>query len=516
MPRFRLFPAALLLVAALWSQGALARGAWQVESQYAFNNPEGVGIVGPFVDQDVQLWVLGNDTENGNCVLFGPFGESALHQTDWTLPDVDDVPTYTQCIAVASGPDAGFLIRGYILIQPVENGPQPITCGDDFCDAFEAPMQPNQCPADCGPLGFIAYVDSNFELVWGPTWDEDYIEVGDYDHPLPEIGWSESRDRVLVFFQTLVDIGPDSVPELHGVSIADGTGLVRRVITSWGNITDGELEGLLVTPEDGRFLVVGHSNGSQFLLYNGLESIESYPAGGIDWSTEKIAYVQFGSDESLYVQHYPRLDVTGAAGSLSRISTDGSTAFYTRSLERVAEVPVPDLPDPVEVTLRRPVLAYVTDSTFTFVRQLGSGEFALHTFDNFNGRELGVQPLSTIDENPPTHVADAGQPDRLILMTQLLNPDLTIRRFVDIIAFDLASETPGGIPDLEDTTGDTSFPDAPDAGGGDAGGDAGGGGGGGSGCCQTAVSQGSHDTWLTLAGLLSLGLIRRRRRPAAR
>ena len=417
-----------------FSSPAHGRGAWSVEAQYEFPNPEGVRLIGPFVDAEGNPWVLGNHLENGECQLIGPFVQDNPTPTSWQVEvEVDDGVYEAQpsiCISLEAGSDGGFLVRGLIPAPP-------------FTEEIDQ--------------GFIVKLDSEFQTVW-TVFDEGHTELGVYHSPLPNVAYSEALNRALTWFLGVVNLGTESVGQLHALSIMETRGIVRQVVTSFGRASTGELQGLLVIPDSGRFLIVVHDNGTTFLVYDGLETIDLHNAGGvIDWGDQSVDYVQFAEDGALYIVHHPRLDFSGVLTHLARVSGDGETHYYDQDLAKTVEITNEETREPVELTFPRPFLNYVTASTATFVRSAGN-DYVLHVYDNFNGDELAIQSLSTIDPNIPTHMADARSTDRLILMTAQENPDGSFTRLVDLISWDSEAETPGIYPQpvVETPVGDAT------------------------------------------------------------
>ena len=424
---------AILVCASLISGHVHAIGAWQIYQQYSFPNPEGVTIVAPFIDANGDPWVLGNDPENVQCVLIGPFNQNDPPSITWQIEDEGGFPDRTQCISVEPGPEGNFLIRGY---RP----PTPYT---------EETLR-----------GFIASLLPDYEIEW-IRWDDEYLEAGSYGQPLAPVAWSDSGGGILTFFLGVVTVGVDSVNILHGLSLADETGLLRRVISDWGNVSSGALQAVRVMP-DGDYLVVAHASGTEFLAYDGRESIDYFIPGGIAWEDESVLYVQF-QEESLYIAHYPRLDLTGIPTTLTRVSDDGDEQYYSRDLARIIEIPLEGEDEPLEVELPRPLLSYVTVSTSTFVR-FAEITYVLQVIDNESGNELAIQPLETIDPNVPTHMGDARSADKLILMTGAVDPATGgIIRYVDIIEWNPEAETPGGIPSETDEIDNAEQADGTDA-----------------------------------------------------
>ncbi|MCA9562476.1 MAG: hypothetical protein KC561_03260, partial [Myxococcales bacterium] len=224
MTRFPTQTVLATIASVCWLFGAMnqahALGAWFVESQFQFSEPEGVSLVGPFVDGDELPWVLGNHQENGYCVLIGPFDQDDPEVTTWQVEDESGVSQPSQCLSVTSTDEGNILIRGAIPQDPFLGTP---------------------------PQGFIVKLDGDFNVLW-QQWDEEFIELGDYYAPLPQVAVSPSRNRVMTFFNGIVSLGQESVNQLHGMSIAEDTGLVRRVITSWGASSTGELQALVTNP----------------------------------------------------------------------------------------------------------------------------------------------------------------------------------------------------------------------------------------------------------------------------
>jgi hypothetical protein len=488
---------AALLLGLLAAPGAAgATGAWQNDVQYSFINPEGVAIVAPFVDAEGRPWVLGNHFENFTCHFLGPFGSSSQDEVIWQVEDETATAQPTQCLSLTPGPAGGFLVRGQILPPPPP-----------------APEEP--------PRGFLVSFDAEWAVRW-VVFDESYTERGVYGGPLPFVAWSEDIGRIVVFFNGLVRIGTQTGTQLHGLSIADETGLVRRTISTWGNFSSGQLRGLEVIPETGDFLVVGHASGTQFLLYNGLESVSTFTGGTeIDWSDEDVNAVRAIGD-SVYISHFPRLDMQGIATNFGRFSADGATMWYDETAEKTIEVTDPNTGQPVDFEFTRPFLTYFTDNTATFVRS-APGDFVLHTYDAFTGDEWALQSLATVDENQPTHVGSAGDGDRLILMTAA-EVDGALVRYINVMLWDGEAATPPGYPQ-PDGSGGGGGADAGGGGDAGAGGDAGGGGGGAGGGsedgggddggCQVAGRTG--DAWALLAAIgIVAALPRRRARQSAR
>ena len=475
------FFVALLFVLLISAPGH-TRGAWSVATQFEFPDPEGVRLVGPFVDGDRDPWVLGNHLENAECHLIGPFDQDNPSTTIWQVEVEDGDAQPTICISLEAGSEDGFLIRGLIPPPPFSEETQ---------------------------RGFLAKVNPQFETVW-TEFDEEHTELGVYNSPLPNVAYSADRNRALTWFLGVVSLGTESVGQLHAMSIAENTGIVRNIVTSFGRASTGELQGLLVIPDDGRFLIVVHDNGTTFLIYDGLESIDLHNAGGvIDWGEESVDYVQFAEDGALYVVHHPRLDFSGVLTHLTRVSGDGEIHYYDQNLEKTVELTDELTGEPVPITFPRPILNYVTASTATFVRSAGA-DYVLHVYDSFNGQELAIQSLATIDPNIPTHMGDARSTDELILMTARDNGDGTFSRLVDIISWDLEAETPGiypqptvsqngGDPSADVGVSDTSV----DLGGdGDVNGD--------EGCCSVTDGKLHHRrSWLF--GLLLIVALRRNR-----
>jgi hypothetical protein len=411
----------------IFSASLSAKGAWVIESQNSFLAPENATIVGPFVDGDTNPWMLANlleFTEEGlisraECLFIGPFLQDDPPVTSWIVQNEEGLALPTACLSLEPGSEGGFYLRGYVVPDPIEGGPA---------------------------YGFISSLDAEFNIRW-TLWDDDYTELGTYDYPLTDVAWSEDRNRVLSFFNGVVNIGTQTLAQLHAMSIAENTGILREVVTDWGRASTGALQGVLVLPEDGRFLIVVHSNGTQFLIYDGLESIDEHPAGGqILWEDESVAHIQFNNDGYLFIVHYPRLDLTGMITSLSRMSEDGLLNYYTVDLGRTVELMDPVTYEMFDWDFPPPILNYITDTTATFVRDAAL-EYVLHTFDNFNGKEFSIQGLADIDENAPAFMADARSEDRLILVTYAINADGSLTFFVDTIAWDLSLDTPGDYPE---------------------------------------------------------------------
>jgi len=442
-----------------------------------------VQIVSPFVDGDGNPWVLGFHQENQECQLFGPFNQDNPPVTTWRVVDDEGDEQPSVCISVEPGSEDGFLVRGYIPPAPFTEDP---------------------------PQGFLVALDGQFETRW-TIFDEPHTDLGVYGGPLANVAYSPERNRVLSWFLGVVNLGAQSVTQLHAMAIADNTGLVRRVVTSFGRASTGSLQGMLVIPDDGRFLIAVHDNGTTLLVYDGLETIDEYGGGGqIDWGEESIAYIQFNEEGDLFIVHFPRLDFSGVLTYLTRVSNDGESQYYDIDLEKTIEITDEASGEPIPITFPRPILNYVTATTATFVRQAGS-DFVLHVYDNASGEDVAIQSLSTIDENGPTHLVDARATDRLILMTVRDNGDGTFTRLVDIIAWDPEAETPGIYPQPErddpvEPGSDAGVADA------DSAGDAGDPGDGGTdeGCCAVAgSSQGSLGFFV---GVALLAIIRRRER----
>lgn len=485
--RLEIFLVALLGVV-IFSTSSHARGAWSVAAQYEFPNPDGVQLIGPFVDGEGNPWVLGNHLENGECQLIGPFDQDNPHPptTSWQVEvEVDDDVFEAQpsvCISLEAGSEDGFLVRGLIPAPP-------------FTDEI------NQ--------GFIVKLDSQFQTVW-TVFDEGHTELGVYNQPLADVAYSEDLNRALTWFLGVVSLGTESVGQLHALSIMETRGIVRQVVTSFGRASTGELQGLLVIPDDGRFLIVVHDNGTTFLVYDGLESIDLHTAGGvIDWGGQSVDHVQFAEDGALYVVHHPRLDFSGVLTHLARVSGDGEVHYYNQNLEKTVEITNEETGEPVSITFPRPILNYVTASTATFVRTAGN-DYVLHVYDNFNGAELAIQSLATIDPNIPTHMADARSTDRLLLMTARENDDGSFTRLVDVISWDSEAETPGIYPQpvvetpVADPTADAGASD------GSADVDAEPDGDGDNGCCAVVGKSPDYST-LWLCGLVMIIALRRYR-----
>lgn len=460
---------------------ASAAGAWQIASQYQFPNDPAVRIVAPFVDGDGNPWVLGNHVDNVECWLIGPFNQDDPPVTRWQVEDETGTQP-TVCLSLEAGSEDGFILRGFIPPPPFSEG--------------------------IPDKGFTVGFDDEFDIRW-QEWDEPHNELGSYIQPLADVAYSASRNRVLVWFLGLVTVGVEQATQLHAMAVADDTGIVRQVVTSFGRASTGVLQGLLVSPEDGRFLIVVHDNGTTFLLYDGLQSLDLHNAGGqIDWGDESVDYVQYGDagDDSLYIVHHPRLDFGGFDTAFTRVSGDGESQFYSMSLDKTIVLEA-DFDVEVEIELPRPILSYVTASTATFVRSASDLGFVLQVFDPVAGEEVAIQPLDSIDDSLPTHLADARSTDRLVLMS--ITEDQTIR-FVNLIEWDADVATPGIIPQPGGGGGDSDV----GLGGDDVGAEADvsidtSGVGLTSGCCAVAGNQlGSSLVWLIAVGVVA---VRRRR-----
>ncbi|MBN1944938.1 MAG: hypothetical protein JW797_04640 [Bradymonadales bacterium] len=406
---------------------AFSRGAYELESQYSFPSPDTLSVVAPVADSTGAYWVLANNIETFECLFIGPFDRDDPPTATWRLPDNEQGAVPTQCISAEAGPEGGFFVRGFIVPDPLSTDPL---------------------------FGFIAALDSELHLDW-LVYDAQNLVSGIYGEPLPRIAWSPLRTRVLTFFVGLLDLGIDQVNQLHGMSIADGSGIVRRTITSWGDVSSGTLQGLLVMPEGGAFLVIAHANGTQFLVYDGVEQISVFPGGDTDWMQQSVDHAQFASNGNLFIVHHDRLDTGNFGAALTCLSPEGEVQYYSRNLARTLEIEDPESNQPVELTFYRPSLSFVTDSTVTLLRS-AQVEYVLHIFDHFNGTELAIQPLNSIDEHQPTHLADAHSPDRLILMSYSVD-GMSVTRYLGIIKFNPDLQTPGPYVDGEEPV----EPDAP-------------------------------------------------------